>query len=120
MYYPSSQASASSGSKPYGRSAGRSRVATIPSATIRCGVQERIQVLAQQDQDLRGQHQRHLRLAEFCANIEVLCASLRSGLHTLDFSRRRRILELLVNRVVICKDRVKKGLYGCLIERTVD
>jgi site-specific DNA recombinase len=73
----------------------------------RRGLEDRIRFLAQQEQDLRGQQQQNLRIDELCANIEVLCQGVRLGLHTLDFARRRQIIELLVDRVLISHDEIE-------------
>ena len=75
--------------------------------TRRAVLQDRIQALVQQERELHAQHQQHLRLTELCANIDVLCAGLRSGLHTLAFARRRRIVELLIDRVLISHDEIE-------------
>jgi site-specific DNA recombinase len=75
--------------------------------TRRAVLQDRIQALVQQERDLRAQHQQHLRLTELCATIDVLWASLRSGLHLLEFARRRRIVELLIDRVLIAHDEIE-------------
>jgi site-specific DNA recombinase len=73
----------------------------------RAVLQDRLQVLRQQEQGLRAQHQQHLRLEDLCANIDARCESLQAGLHTLDFARRRRIVELLVDRVIISHDTIE-------------
>ena len=73
----------------------------------RRGLEDRIRFLAQQEQDLRGQQQQSLRIDELCTNIEVLCQGVRLGLHTLDFARRRQIIELLVDRVLISHDEIE-------------
>jgi site-specific DNA recombinase len=75
--------------------------------TRRAVVHDRIQALVQQERDLRVQHHQHLRLTELCAHTNVLCASLRAGLHTLDFARRRRIVELLFDRVLVSHDEIE-------------
>jgi len=67
----------------------------------RAALQDRIQTLIQQERELHTQQQHRVRLTELCAKIEVLCAGLRAGLESLDFARRRRIVELLVDRVLI-------------------
>ena len=101
--------------------------------TRRAGLEERLRLLSQQEQALQRQHHQNLRLAELCANVETLCHATRTGLHALDFAGRRRIVELLVDRVLISHETVeiryaipltglghhdKKGLYNCLIEAT--
>jgi site-specific DNA recombinase len=83
-------------------------VISLDELKSRRGVlQDRLQVLRQQKQSLRAQHQQHLRLADLCANIDARCESLQAGLHTLDFARRRRIVELLVDRVIISHDTIE-------------
>ena len=72
--------------------------------TRRAGLQERIRILAQQEQDVHRQHHQQLHLREFSANIETLCRAVRSGLQTLPFTERRKIIELLIDRVLISHD----------------
>lgn len=69
--------------------------------TRRAGLQERLRVFMQQERELRkGQHEQW-HLADLCTNIATLCQAIRVGLHTLDFAGRRKIIELLVDRVII-------------------
>jgi site-specific DNA recombinase len=69
--------------------------------TRRTGLQERIRVLTQQERDLGRQQHQQVHLTELSANIEDLCQAIRAGLQTLDFSGRRKIIELLIDRVII-------------------
>jgi hypothetical protein len=57
--------------------------------------------LTQQERDLGRQQHQQVRLTELSANIEDLCQAIRAGLQTLDFSGRRKIIELLIDRVII-------------------
>jgi site-specific DNA recombinase len=75
--------------------------------TRRAGLEERLRLLRQQEQELQWQQQQTLRLGELCANIETLCHATRTGLHALDFAGRRRIVELLVDRVLISHETVE-------------
>jgi site-specific DNA recombinase len=84
----------------------------------RAGLQERVGLLAQQERELRLQHQQQVRLAELSANVEELCQTVGAGLQTLDFAGRRKIIELLVDRVILSHDDVEiryamplSGLY---------
>jgi site-specific DNA recombinase len=73
----------------------------------RAGLQERLRLLTQQERELRLQHRQQVRLAELSANVEELCQTVRAGLQTLDFAGRRRIIELLVDRVILSHDDVE-------------
>jgi site-specific DNA recombinase len=75
--------------------------------TRRTGLQERIAVLTQQERDLRRQQHQQVRLTELSANIEELCAAIHSGLQTLDFSGRRKIMELLIDRVILSHEDIE-------------
>jgi hypothetical protein len=75
--------------------------------TRRAGLEERLRLLRQQEQALQRQQQHTLRLAEVCANLETFCQAIHTGLHALDFARRRRIVELLVDRGLISHDTVE-------------
>jgi hypothetical protein len=57
--------------------------------------------------DRRAPHQQPLRLTDLCAHIAVLGASRRSGLHTRDFARRRRIVARWIDRVLISHDAIE-------------
>lgn len=74
--------------------------------TRRSGLQERIRGLTQQERELRLNQHQQLRLTELCANIEDLCHAISSGLQTLDFVGRRKIIELLVDRVILSHDTI--------------
>jgi site-specific DNA recombinase len=73
----------------------------------RSGLKERIRLLAQQERDLKAQQQQHLRIEELCANINELCQAIRAGLQALDFAGRRRVVELLVDRVLISHEEIE-------------
>jgi site-specific DNA recombinase len=72
----------------------------------RAGLQERLRLLTQQERELR-QQQQQVRLAELSANVEELCQTVGAGLKTLDFAGRRKIIELLVDRVILSHDDVE-------------
>jgi site-specific DNA recombinase len=61
--------------------------------TRRTGLQERLRVLTQQEQDVRRHHHQQLRLTELTANVKTLCRAIRTGLQTLSFAGRRQIIE---------------------------
>ena len=75
--------------------------------TRRAGLEERLRLVRQHEQELQRQHHQNLRLAELCANLETLCQTIRTGLDVLDFAGRRRIVELLVDRVRISHETVE-------------
>ena len=75
--------------------------------TRRTGLQERIRVLTQHERELRrGQHQQ-MHLTELCTNIGTLCQIIHSGLQTLDFAGRCKIVELLVDRVILSHEDIE-------------
>ena len=61
----------------------------------------------QQERDLRRQQHQQLRLTELSGNIEELCAAIHCGLQTLDFSGRRKIIELLIDRVILSQEEIE-------------
>ena len=73
----------------------------------RAGLQERLRLLTQQERELRLQHQQQVRLAELSANVEELCQTVGVGLQALDFAGRRKIIELLVDRMLLSHDAVE-------------
>ena len=75
--------------------------------TRRVGLQERIRILTQQERELRQQQHQQVRLTELSSNIEDLCQAIRLGLQTLDFAGRRRIIELLIDRVILSQDEIE-------------
>ena len=75
--------------------------------TRRAGLQERIRGLTQQERELRTQQHQQLRLTELDANIADLCHAIRTGLQMLDFTGRRQVLELLIDRVIISHEEVE-------------
>jgi site-specific DNA recombinase len=75
--------------------------------TRRAGLRERVHLLMQQEQDVRSHQRQQVRLSELSANIEALCRTTRAGLHALDFAGRRKIIELLVDRVLISHDEIE-------------
>jgi len=75
--------------------------------TGRTGLQERIRILTQQEREFRrGQHQQ-MHLAALCTNIGALCQAIHSGLQTLDFAGRRKIVELLVDWVILSHEDIE-------------
>jgi site-specific DNA recombinase len=67
----------------------------------RAGLEERLRLLTQQERELRQQQQQQVRLAELSVKVEDLCQATGTGLQTLDFAGRRKIIELLVDRVIL-------------------
>src|SRR5262245_49848927 len=75
--------------------------------TRRTGLQERLRLLTQQERDLGRQQHQQMRLTELSASIEDLCQAIRAGLQTLDFSGRRKVIELLIDRVIISHEDIE-------------
>jgi hypothetical protein len=74
-----------------------------------------------------------VRLADLSSNVEALCRTVSTGLHTLDFAGRRQLIELVVDRMLINHDEIeiryavpltgwnlpgKTRLCDCLFKRT--
>jgi site-specific DNA recombinase len=83
-------------------------VLTLEELKIRrAGLQERLRFLTQQERELHQQQRQQIHLTELSSNIEELCLAIRSGLQTLDFTGRRRIIELLIDRVILSHDEIE-------------
>src|SRR5262249_3068508 len=75
--------------------------------TRRAGLQERLRILTQQERDLHQQHRHQVRLTQLSSNIETLCQAIGAGLQTLDFAGRRRVVELLIDRVILSQEAIE-------------
>jgi site-specific DNA recombinase len=75
--------------------------------TRRAGLQERLRILGQQERALRTQQHQQLRLMDLEAHIIDLCHAIRTGLQTLDFTGRRKMIELLIDRILLSPEEVE-------------
>lgn len=65
------------------------------------------QGLEQQLRQLEVQAKKHIDTLELSQNIEAFCQRIQPTLETLSFARRRQLVELLIDRVVVDDDRVE-------------
>jgi site-specific DNA recombinase len=65
------------------------------------------QALADQEQQLVQQAERHQELAGAVGNLDDFCQRVQTGLATATFEQRRQLVELLVDRVVVTDDDVE-------------
>jgi site-specific DNA recombinase len=65
------------------------------------------QALADQEQQLTGQAERHRELAGLATAIEGFCARVQAGLTQATFEQKRRLVELLIDRVVVTDEEVE-------------
>ncbi|MBV9579332.1 MAG: recombinase family protein, partial [Chloroflexi bacterium] len=64
-------------------------------------VEARLAALDGQDLDLAHDAQRHNETAQLAAHAEAFCRRVREGLAKADFDRKRALLELLIDRVIV-------------------
>ncbi|MGA1860258.1 recombinase family protein [Azospirillum sp. 11R-A] len=62
---------------------------------------ERMQGLRTQAEQLDAQAGRHMKLAGWAASAADFCQRMQSGLADADFARRRQLVELLIDRIVV-------------------
>jgi site-specific DNA recombinase len=67
----------------------------------------RLLALEQQEQELLADAARHSETITLAAHADVFCQRVRDGLATADFERKRALLELLVDRVVVTDSAVE-------------
>jgi site-specific DNA recombinase len=68
---------------------------------------ERMQSLRAQAEQLETQVDRHARLAGWAASAADFCQRVQAGLADADFDRRRQLVELLIDRVVVTESDVE-------------
>jgi site-specific DNA recombinase len=67
----------------------------------------RLAALARQDQDLRAEIERQSTTASLAAHADAFCQRVRCGLAEADFERRRALVELLIDRVIVTDSEVE-------------
>jgi len=70
-------------------------------------VEARLTALDRQEHDLAHDAQRHDETAQLAAHAEAFCQRVREGLAEADFDRKRALLELLVDRVIVTDGEVE-------------
>lgn len=64
-------------------------------------LEARLLTLAEQEQELASDAERHTDSAKLAAQAETFCRRVRENLESADFERKRALLELLVDRVIV-------------------
>jgi site-specific DNA recombinase len=64
-------------------------------------IETRVFALTRQQQQLETEAERHRQTAQLTAHAAMFCQRVREGLATADFDRKRALLELLVDRVIV-------------------
>ena len=70
-------------------------------------LEQRDEALAAQEQQLAAETDQRMELAGVADSIEEFCARVRSGLEGASFEQRRKLVELLVDRVVVTDEDVE-------------
>jgi site-specific DNA recombinase len=73
----------------------------------RSDLEEKRRVLEEQEQQLQAQVERKLELAGVSASIENFCQRIRDGLKNATFEKKRQLVELLIDRVVVTNEEVE-------------
>ena len=73
----------------------------------RQAVEDRAQALHAQADQLEAQVDRQAQLAGWATSAADFCRRVQSGLADADFARRRQLVELLIDRVVVTDDEVE-------------
>ncbi len=70
-------------------------------------LEQRDRALAEQDGQLSAQTARHKEIAGLAVGIEEFCARVRTGLDNASFDHKRRLVELLIDRVIVTDTEVE-------------
>ncbi len=70
-------------------------------------LEQREGALADQERQLQAQAQQRTELAEVVGSVEDFCERVRSGLAGATFEQRRRLVELLIDRVIVTDEEVE-------------
>src|SRR3954452_2800596 len=70
-------------------------------------LEQRDAALAAQERQLRAQSHRHMELAGIVGSVEDFCERVRSGLVDAAFEQRRKLVELLIDRVILSDEEVE-------------
>jgi site-specific DNA recombinase len=85
-----------------------SGVIPLPEYQRRRGeLEQRLGVLTQQSQQLQEQVSRHSHVAQLTSSVEEFCRRVQIGLADATFERRRQLVELLIDRVVVTDEQVE-------------
>jgi site-specific DNA recombinase len=67
----------------------------------------RVEALASQQEQLRARSDQHMELVGIAGSIEDFCERVRSGLTDATFEQRRKLVELLIDRVIVTGEEVE-------------
>ena len=70
-------------------------------------LERREEALASREKQLQAQSRQRMELAGVAASIEDFCKRVRSGLADATFEQRRKLVELLIDRVIVLKEEVE-------------
>src|SRR5215207_8104274 len=70
-------------------------------------LEQRGQALAAQERQLRAQSRQRMELAGVAGSIEDFCERVRGGLANATFEQRRKLVELLIDRVIVTGEEVE-------------
>jgi site-specific DNA recombinase len=65
------------------------------------------EALASQQEQLRARSEQHMELAGIAGSVEDFCERVRSGLADATFEQRRKLVELLIDRVIVTDEEVE-------------
>ena len=63
--------------------------------------------LAEQDQQLGTQAERHVEIAGLAVGIQDFCKRVQTGLMSANFEQKRKLIELLIDRVIVTDNNVE-------------
>jgi site-specific DNA recombinase len=70
-------------------------------------LERREAALAAQERQLRAQSHQHMKLAGIVGSMEDFCRRVRGGLANATFEQRRKLVELLIDRVIVTDEEVE-------------
>ena len=70
-------------------------------------LERRDAALAAQERQLRAQSHQHMKFAGIVGSVEDFCERVRSGLANATFEQRRKLVELLIDRVIVTDEEVE-------------
>ena len=70
-------------------------------------LEQREEALASQERQLQAQSRQRMELAGVAGSIEDFCRRVRGGLADATFEQRRRLVELLIDRVIVTEEEVE-------------
>jgi site-specific DNA recombinase len=73
----------------------------------RGGLEQRLGALTQQSEQLREQASCHSHVAQLTSSVKEFCRRVQIGLADATFERRRQLVELLIDRVVVTDEQVE-------------